>query len=101
MTQTIETLKKHQFWVYGSEFTSDAVDYRSIAYQGRVALVIGSEGKGISRLVLKNCDQVVKIPMFGEINSLNASVSAALLMYEVFNKCESPLTKTVKGAFTL
>lgn len=86
MTQTIETLKKHQFWVYGSEFTPDAVDYRSIAYQGRVALVIGSEGKGISRLVLKNCDQVVKIPMFGEINSLNASVSAALLMYEVLNK---------------
>jgi len=86
LTQTIETLKKHKFWVYGSEFTADAVDYRSIKYQGRVALVIGSEGKGISRLVLKNCDQVVKIPMYGEINSLNASVSAALLMYEVLNQ---------------
>lgn len=86
LTQTIETLKKHKFWVYGSEFTADAVDYRSIKYQGRVALVIGSEGKGISRLVLKNCDQVIKIPMYGEINSLNASVSAALLMYEVLNQ---------------
>lgn len=86
MTQAIETLKKHKFWVYGSEFAENAVDYRSIKYQGRVALVVGSEGRGISRLVLKNCDQVIKIPMYGEINSLNASVSAALLIYEVLNQ---------------
>lgn len=86
LTQTLDTLKKHGFWIYGSEFTPQAVDYRSVKFAGKVALVIGSEGSGISRLVLKNCDTIVKIPMLGSVNSLNASVSAALLMYEVLNQ---------------
>lgn len=86
ISQTIETLKKNEFWVYASELTDKSVDYRSVDYTGRVAIVIGSEGKGISRLVLKNCDQVISIPMVGVINSLNASVSAALLMYEILNQ---------------
>lgn len=86
LSQTIETLKKHGFWIYGSEYAESAVDYRSVRFGGKVALVIGSEGQGISRLVLKNCDSIVKIPMLGQVNSLNASVSAALLMYEVLNQ---------------
>lgn len=86
LSQTIETLKEHHFWIYGSEYTDQAVDYRSLKYSGRVALVIGSEGQGISRLVLKNCDQIVKVPMLGSVSSLNASVTAALLMYEILNQ---------------
>lgn len=57
-------------------------DYRKIDYSGKIGLVIGSEGKGISDLALKNSDFVAKIPMKGEINSLNASVAAALIIYE-------------------
>lgn len=75
LSMTIDTLKEHRFWIYGSEYTEQAVDYRSIRYSGRVALVIGSEGQGVSRLVLKHCDQVVKLPMYGQVSSLNASVS--------------------------
>lgn len=92
LTQTLETLKEKGFWIYGSEYTDQAQDYRSVAYGLKTCLVIGSEGHGISRLVLKHCDQVVKIPMVGAINSLNASVSAALLMYEVMNQ-RFPLKK--------
>lgn len=86
LSMTIETLKQNGFWVYGSEYTETAVDYRSIRFGGRIALVLGSEGEGISRLVLKHCDQVIKIPMVGKVSSLNASVTAALLMYEVFTQ---------------
>lgn len=62
------------------------MDYREMAADVNTALVIGSEGKGISRKTLEKCDFVVQIPMVGHITSLNASVSAALLMYEVFRK---------------
>lgn len=92
LSQTLETLKEKGYWIYGSEFTDQAQDYRSVKYGSKACLVIGSEGHGISRLVLKHCDVVVKIPMVGAINSLNASVSAALLMYEVMNQ-RFPLIK--------
>ena len=61
-------------------------NYYSLSADMPLVLVIGSEGKGISRLVKDNCDVLVRIPMFGRINSLNASVAAALLMYEVARK---------------
>lgn len=83
LNQCIETLKEAGFWIYASEYSDQAVSYRSVKFANRSALIIGSEGQGISRLVLKNADMIVKIPMLGEVNSLNASVSAALLMYEV------------------
>ena len=61
-------------------------DYFSISFPAPLALVIGSEGKGIRRLVKENCDIMVKIPMAGKIKSLNASVAAALLIYEVLRQ---------------
>lgn len=60
----------------------DGSDYRSVDYSGGVALVIGSEGRGMSRLVREKCDFIVSLPMRGKINSLNASVAAGILMYE-------------------
>lgn len=81
LNQTIQDLKKNGFWVIGLEL-SGTMDYREAPYDGKIALVVGSEGNGIPKLVLDNCDLVVKIPMYGKVNSLNASVSAALFLYE-------------------
>ena len=83
LNQTIEILKKKGFWIVGTSLTEESVDYDSIDYKGKIALVIGNEGKGISRLVQENCDFIAKIPMFGEINSLNASVATGIMIYEV------------------
>jgi len=84
LTQTIKKIKEHGIWVVGSDSDAEMM-YNEIDGNMRIALVIGSEGKGISRLVKEQCDYLVKIPMNGHVNSLNASVSAALLMYHVFN----------------
>ncbi|HEY8436236.1 MAG TPA: 23S rRNA (guanosine(2251)-2'-O)-methyltransferase RlmB [Haloplasmataceae bacterium] len=80
--QTIETLKKQGVWVVGTDLDTDA-DYTAFDYTMPIAIVIGNEGKGMSRLVRASCDALVKIPMLGKIQSLNASVTAAILMYEV------------------
>lgn len=82
LVQTIEELKKNGFWIVGTAL-ENSVDYRSIDYSGRIALVIGNEGSGMSRLVAKSCDFVAKIPMYGTTNSLNASVAAGIMIYEV------------------
>ncbi len=82
LTQTIGELKKNGYWVIGLELDG-TVDFTEQDYSGNVAIVVGSEGKGISRLVKENCDVLVKIPMYGQVNSLNASVSAGLILYEV------------------
>jgi len=81
INQTLNTLKEHGFWVTGLEL-SGTMDFKDASYGGKVALIVGSEGFGIPQGVLKNCDVVVKIPMYGKVNSLNASVSAALILYE-------------------
>lgn len=85
INQTIDRLKEKGFWVAGSDGAGD-MDYREMAADVNTALVVGSEGNGISKKTLEKCDFVVRIPMVGQITSLNASVSAALLMYEVFRK---------------
>ena len=82
LVNAIEQLKKHNYWVVGTSL-QNSVDYREISYTGRIALVIGSEGDGISSLVSKNCDYLAKIPMYGKTNSLNASVAAGIMIYEV------------------
>lgn len=82
LVQTIEELKKHGFWIVGTAL-ENSVDYRSIDYSGKTGLVIGNEGSGISRLVAKSCDFIAKIPMYGTTNSLNASVAAGIMIYEV------------------
>ena len=82
IVNAIDKLKDTGFWVVGTAM-EDSVDYRSIDYNGKIALVIGNEGKGISRLVRESCDFVATIPMFGKINSLNASVASGIMIYEV------------------
>lgn len=78
---TVDELKKRGLWIYGADM--DGSDYDATDYSGPVGLVIGSEGKGIGRLMREKCDFIVSIPMRGKINSLNASVAAGVLMYEV------------------
>lgn len=85
LTQTIKKLKDHGFWIVGTDAdTSQTIS--DINVDTNLCIVVGSEGKGISRLVKENCDYTVKIPMVGHVNSLNASVSAALVIYEVFRR---------------
>ncbi len=80
----IESLKKNGIWVFGADM--DGKDYTQFDYSIPVALVIGNEGKGIGRLVGEKCDEIISLPMCGKINSLNASVAAGVLMYEVVRK---------------
>lgn len=82
LVNTIEKLKSVGYWVVGTAM-ENSVDYRMIDYSGKIALVIGNEGKGISRLVRSSCDFVATIPMNGKINSLNASVASGIMIYEV------------------
>lgn len=79
LNQTIEVLKKHNFWFVATD-GSASLNYDEIDYKMKVGLIIGSEGKGISNLTLKNSDYVVKIPMFGHVNSLNASVATGITL---------------------
>ena len=81
LTRTIERLKKEGIWVYGTAMNGE--DYRKVDFSGAAAIVIGSEGEGISRLVAESCDKVVSLPMKGHIDSLNASVAAGILLYAV------------------
>lgn len=80
ITSTIKELKEKGIWVYCADM--DGTPYRKADLSGAVALVVGSEGNGVSRLVKENCDGVLSIPMKGNVNSLNASVAAAVLIFE-------------------
>ncbi len=82
LVDAIKKLKDNGFWVYGTDMENSEV-YTKVEYDEKTALVIGAEGNGISELVRKNCDFIVNIPMFGKINSLNASVAAGIVIYEV------------------
>ena len=81
IVQAMDKLKNNGFWIVGTAM--DGEDYRNINYEGKIALVIGNEGNGMSRLVRENCDFIASIPMYGEINSLNASVASGIMIYEV------------------
>ena len=81
---TIDFLKSQGVWVFGADM--DGEDYASVDFDMPCALVIGNEGKGIGTLVAKKCDGIISLPMNGKINSLNASVAAGILMYEVVRK---------------
>jgi 23S rRNA (guanosine2251-2'-O)-methyltransferase len=82
ISQAIETLKQHNIWIVGIE-RSGEFDYTKIDYKPPTALVIGSEGQGLSDLVKKHCDFLASIPMKGKVSSLNASVAAGIVMFEV------------------
>ncbi|MDD7618365.1 MAG: RNA methyltransferase, partial [Bacillales bacterium] len=77
LSRTIEALKRNGYWVIGTDGSAAKSIYEE-TYRYPVCLVVGSEGEGISRLVLEHCDIVAKIPMVGHVNSLNASVSAGI-----------------------
>jgi len=81
LARAIETLKKSDYWVYGAAAGGDRPD--AIDFRGKVALVLGNEGKGIRRNVLEHCDRTVTIPMQGHVESFNVATAAAVLCYEV------------------
>jgi 23S rRNA (guanosine2251-2'-O)-methyltransferase len=83
LNDTIKYLKEQDVWIYGTDMEG-TINYYEQNYSGGVCLVIGSEGFGMDRLVKENCDFLLKIPMRGKINSLNASVSAGIVMYEIY-----------------
>ncbi len=84
IANTIDMLKENGIWVFGADM--DGCDYEKIDFDIPCAIVIGNEGNGIGRLTAKKCDEIVSLPMNGKINSLNASVAAGVLMYEVVRK---------------
>ena len=81
LSNTIRKLKDLGYWVYGADM--DGKDFRSIDFKGKTCLVIGSEGHGLKQIVTNSCDEIVSLPMKGKINSLNASVAAGILIYEI------------------
>ena len=83
LSRTIEELKERNIWTYALDM--DGEDYERVNFKGGVALVVGSEGEGVSRLVADRCDQKVSLPMAGHIDSLNASVAAGIMMYRVLS----------------
>lgn len=82
LVQEMERLKEHGLWIVGAHMEGERSMFEA-DMKGPIALVIGAEGRGLSRLVAERCDGLVHIPMWGRLNSLNASVAGALLMYEV------------------
>lgn len=82
LNQTIKKLKDRGYWIVGTDL-EDSIDYREIDYSGKICLVIGSEGFGMTKSVRESCDFIARIPMYGKINSLNASVAAGIMIYEV------------------
>lgn len=84
LAAAIDELKEHGIWIYGTD--ASGTNYTDTDFTGSCGLVIGSEGFGISRLIQKKCDFMVKLPMLGSINSLNASVAAGIFMYEVLRQ---------------
>lgn len=84
LVNTINYFKDNGFFVYAADM--DGVNYKQVNYADKILLVIGSEGNGVGRLVKQNCDLVLAIPQYGKVNSLNASVAAAILIYGIVNK---------------
>ncbi|QIK68864.1 23S rRNA (guanosine(2251)-2'-O)-methyltransferase RlmB [Erysipelothrix sp. HDW6C] len=86
LTQAIQELKAAGYWVVAAENAVDAVSYTEFNVDMPIVLVVGSEGKGISRLVMKECDILTTIPMHGTVNSLNVSVATAVLLFEIVRR---------------
>lgn len=84
LAQTLDLLKKKGLWIAGADMDGQSLHNADLS--GPLAIVIGSEGDGISRLVKENCDFIVSIPMYGNVNSLNASVAGAVMLYEASKK---------------
>ena len=87
LNNEIDKLKQNGMWIYAADM--DGETWCSTDMKGSCGLVIGSEGRGVSRLVKEKCDKIVSLPMLGNINSLNASVAAGILMYEIVRQRKS------------
>lgn len=85
VNNTIDELKRRGIWIYGADMEGQSYCY-DVNFKGSIALIVGSEGKGILKLTKSKCDVLVKIPMVGEISSLNASVAGGILMYEILKQ---------------
>lgn len=85
IAQTIELLKKKNIWVVGTDSSGEKAFYKS-DLKGPIALVIGSEGEGMGKLIKEKCDFIVNLPMMGQISSLNAAVAGAIVMYEILRQ---------------
>lgn len=85
LSQIVDELKKRNVWIAGTD-AKESVDYRKMDASLPLAVIIGSEGKGMSRILREKCDFLYQLPMVGHVTSLNASVAASLLMYEVYRK---------------
>ena len=88
IAQTLKKLRELNLKIVGSDMDGEKI-FSDADFTGGIVLIIGNEGKGIRRLTKENCDLLVKIPMVGKINSLNASVAGAILMYEIFSQRRS------------
>lgn len=86
LSSTIDELKKRGVWIYGADMIGN--DWCQTDFRDAMALVIGSEGNGLGRLIREKCDFTISLPMMGQINSLNASVAAGIMMYEVTRQRE-------------
>ena len=86
LVDTLNYLKEKGYWVVGAENGIDAIEYHQLNVDMPIVLVVGSEGKGISRLVRKACDILVTIPMQGMVNSLNVSVATGVLLFDIINR---------------
>ena len=85
LSDTINKLKKLDYWVYGAAGEA-TMNYNEESYPDKVALVLGNEGSGIRKKVREHCDKLIKIPMYGKINSLNVSVATGILLSRIVNK---------------
>lgn len=86
LAQTMEQLKERGIWLVGTDVSATQDLYETDLFTMPLALVIGNESKGMGRLVKQTCDALLKLPMAGQINSLNASVAAGIFMYEVVRR---------------
>ena len=84
LVNVIDDLKENGFWIVGTSLNGN-LDYRDVDYTGKIVLIIGNEGNGMSKAVEDSCDYLTKIPMYGKINSLNASVAAGIMIYEMIS----------------
>ena len=84
LSQTVSYLKKQGYWIVGTDM--QGTKYNEIDYSGKTVIVIGNEGKGMSDIITKNCDFIASIPMRGNINSLNASVAAGIIIFEAIKE---------------
>ena len=84
LNNTIKYLKNNGYWIFGTDM--DGTDYKTLDYTGKTVIICGNEGSGMSKLVKENCDFIASIPMKGEVNSLNASVATAIIVFEAISK---------------